>query len=131
MISKNNNPRTKRRRTPRVAALQTDLPQFRSGEDFDALSSADKERVARFYAQGRHRSEMRALTAAERTEQKRERAMAKKGSHAKIRKTVAKEISISVEPDLLKRADAFAKAHGLNRAELFHQALNQLLPLNS
>ncbi len=57
--------------------------------------------------------------------------MAKKGSHAKIRKTVAKEISISVEPDLLKRADAFAKAHGLNRAELFHQALNQLLPLNS
>ena len=61
-----------------------DLPDFGSGEEFDALSDADKEWVAQFYAEGRHRAEMRPLTTAERAELKRDRA---KGGRPKVRET--------------------------------------------
>jgi hypothetical protein len=49
-----------------------DFPDFSTGAEFDALSAEDKEKVARYYEQGRHRSELRPLNAKERAEVKRE-----------------------------------------------------------
>ena len=101
-----------------------DFPEFSNGEEFDALSAEDKERVAKFYEQGRHRKEMRPLNAGERAQVTREKKMM---GRPKIGKGV-KVISLSVEQDLLKRADAYAKAQGLKRAEFFTQAILKLLP---
>jgi len=84
--------------------------------------------VARFYEEGRHLSEMRPLTVAERAELNRDRAGTKRGGRPKLGKHGVKVISLSVELDLLNRADAYAKKHGLKRAELVTQALNKLLP---
>jgi hypothetical protein len=39
------------------------LPEFSNGAEFDALSGEEKEKVARFYEQGKHRKEMRPLNA--------------------------------------------------------------------
>jgi hypothetical protein len=57
-----------------------------TGEEFDALSDSDKERVATFYEEGRHLSEMRPLTAAQRAGLKRDRAGIKKGGRPKFGK---------------------------------------------
>jgi len=39
-----------------------------------------------------------------------------------------KIVSVSVEADLLKAADAYAASQGLKRAELFSQGLRAILP---
>ena len=46
----------------------------------------------------------------------------------KFGKHGVKVIALSVERDLLARADAYAKEQGLKRAELFTQAILKLLP---
>jgi hypothetical protein len=125
-MKKNDTSQSRRHRAIRPAT--EDFPDFGSGEEFDALSDSDKERVARFYEEGRHLSEMRPLTAAERAELKRDRAGTKRGGRPKLGKHGVKVISLSVELELLNRADAYAKKHGLKRAELVTQALNHLLP---
>ena len=127
MISKRNKSKTKQR--TKGKSRDVDFPDFGSGEEFDALSDAEKERVATFYEQGGHRTEMRALSTTERSALKRERANVKKGGRPKQRKHGVKVISLSVELGLLMRADAYAKAHGLKRAELVMRALNELLPM--
>jgi len=110
-----------------------DFPEFADGREFDALSDADKERVAKYYEQGRHRSELRPLTAAERdrvrAEVKVEKQLEKErnfGGRPKVGEG-AKVISLSVEKTLLKRADAYAKLHGLKRAELVAEGLSLVL----
>jgi hypothetical protein len=123
----NTSPRA-RRRAANPAAATEDFPDFGSGEEFDALSDADKERVDKFYEEGHHLSEMRPLTAAERLELKRDRAGIKRGGRPKLGKHGVKVISLSVELELLNRADAYAKKHGLKRAELVTKALKKLLP---
>jgi hypothetical protein len=101
------------------------LPEFKTGEDFDALSAKDKERVARYYDQGHHRSELRPLNAVERAQVKAEK---KKMGRPKLGRHGVKVIALSVERDLLKRADAYARQCGLKRSELVTQALYRLLP---
>jgi len=39
----------------------------------------------------------------------------------------AKTISLTVEQDLLKRADSYAKLHGISRAKLVAQGLRAIL----
>ena len=128
MISKKDKSKTKQTAKGKSSSAGVNFPDFRSGEEFDALSNAEKERVSAYYEQGLHRSEMRPLSALERAALKRERAGVKKSGDPKQTKHVVKVISLSVELGLLKRADAYAKAHGLKRAELVTQALNDLLP---
>ena len=102
-----------------------DFPEFETGEDFDALSAKDKERVARYYDEGRHRSELRPLNVLERAQVTSEK---KKMGRPKLGRHGVKVIALSVERDLLKRADAYAKQCGLKRSELVTRALNRLLP---
>lgn len=116
--------KTTRTRGKRTTGAADDFPEFSNGADFDALSAEDKEKVARFYEQGKHRNEMRPLDATERAEVKREK---KRMGRPKIGRGV-KVISLSVERDLLKKADAYANRSGLKRAELFTRALRGFLP---
>ncbi|HEX4796079.1 MAG TPA: hypothetical protein VH370_19985 [Humisphaera sp.] len=101
------------------------FPIFKTAEDFDALSAKDKQKVARYYDDGRHRSELRPLNAAERAQVKAEK---KTMGRPKLGRHGVKVIALSVERDLLKRADAYAKQCGLKRSELVTRALNRLLP---
>src|SRR5260221_635264 len=101
------------------------FPEFQTGEDFDALSAKDKERVAKYYDEGRHRSELRPLNATERAQVN---AQKKKMGRPKLGRHGVKVIALSVERDLLKRTDAYAKQCGLKRSELVTHALNRLLP---
>ena len=118
-MKKNRNSPTRPIATTKPGQSSDDFPDFSSGEEFDALSDADKEKVARYYEEGRHLSEMRPLTAAERAELKRDRAGIKKGGRPKFGRHGVKVISLSVERDLLNRADAYAKKYGLKRAERY------------
>lgn len=101
-MKKNSTSRDRRPASAKRPTSKDDLPDFGSGEEFDALSDADKLM--------------------------RDRAGMKKGGRPKLGAHGVKVISLSVELDLLKRADAYAKKHGLKRAELVTQALNTLLP---
>jgi len=95
--------------------------------EFDALSAAEKERLFQELERGtpeQRRAESTAPSAAERAMLKR---IQKKMGRPKIGKGV-KIVSVSVEVDLLKQADAYAKRAGMKRAELFTEALRGFLP---
>jgi len=99
-----------------------------TGQDFDALSDAERRRIfteldAEPVEQQLARS--KPLSAAERAfyERFRRAQQAKrKAGRPRIGKG-AKVIAVSVERGLLKRADAYARQHGLKRTELIAQAL--------
>jgi hypothetical protein len=91
-------------------------------EDFIALPDSEKERIVnqieaetpeQFLARSRP------LNAQERRQWRRFKA---KMGRPKIGKS-AKTISLTVEKELLKQADAYAKRHGLSRAKLVAQGL--------
>ena len=96
-----------------------------SGEAFDALPAAEKER---FYQELEAESpewrlaRSRPLTAAQRARWKR---IQRKLNSIKPAKAV--KVSIAVEPQLLKRADAYAKRIGVTRAQLISRGLQAIL----
>ena len=93
-----------------------------ASSSFSRLSSEEKERI---YAEidsapvGKLWRESKPLTAADR---KRFAAVRKKMGRPKIGRGV-KVVSVSVEADLLKSADAYAKRAGIGRTELFVKGL--------
>lgn len=102
-----NQTKTHANKAPRTRTL--------TGETFDALSAAEKERVYQQFEEltpPKIKSEFRPLSAKKRVEH-----MQPKPGRPKIGKGV-KVISLSVEKDLLKRADLYAKQHGMKRTEL-------------
>jgi hypothetical protein len=110
--------RRKKNSTPK------DVPDVRDGREFDALSDADKEKVWESYNRPIPQSELRPLNS-------RERAIVRQQKRKMGRPTIGqgvKVISLSVEKGLLKRADTYAKLHGMKRAELFTQGLLTVLP---
>ena len=91
----------------------------RSGYDeFMALSDAEKEKVWESFNREIPLSETRPLNARERAEWER----ARKGKSVSL-----EEIKVYVERGLLRRADAFAKAHGLTREQLVARALTAVI----
>jgi hypothetical protein len=95
-------------------------------EEFLALSDAEKDRIAKqFDTESAEESiaRSRPLNAKERT---RWRVFKAKMGRPKIGKG-AKTISLTVEKDLLKQADAYAKRHGISRAKLVAQGLRAVL----
>jgi hypothetical protein len=97
-----------------------------TGQAFDALSAQDKERVYREIDDappGKLWKESKSPTVAER--KKFERIAGKMG-RPKIGRGV-KVVSISVEVDLLKSADAYAKRLGIGRTELFLKGLRSVM----
>jgi hypothetical protein len=101
-----------------------------TGRDFDALTDAEKERIYKEIDDKTSEQllrESRPLTKAERIRELRYRKLAK----AKLRRSVvgngSRQVSITMERDLLKRADAYAKQHGLKRGQLVAESLRKLL----
>jgi hypothetical protein len=77
-----------------------DFPAFSNAREFEALSDADKEKVSRYYDEGRHLGETRPLTAGERAEVRQMQAKAQKRmGRPKVGKG-AKVIALSIERDI-------------------------------
>jgi hypothetical protein len=99
-----------------------------TGRDFDALTPAEKQKIvdkldAETPEQRRARS--KPLGAADRAVMQR---IAARMGRPKLGKGT-KIVSVSVEIDLLKRADAYAREAGLKRAELFTLGLKSVVPV--
>ncbi len=99
-----------------------------TGRVFDALPDAEKERIFQELEKEtpaqRRATWKEPITNADRAMRKR---LKKKMGRPKIGKG-CKVVAVSVESDLLKEADAYAKRLGLGRTELFTQALRGFLP---
>ena len=93
-------------------------------EAFLALPDEEKERQFREFDKEFIADTFKPLTAAQRRLW--EKAKRRPG-RPRIGKGV-QVISMSVEKDLLKRADAQAKSEGISRAELFARGLRAILP---
>jgi hypothetical protein len=92
---------------------------------FIALPDSEKERIFRKIeaeTPEQRLTRSRALNARERAQWRR----FKKLGRPRIGDG-AKTISLTVERDLLKRADAYAKRHGISRARLIAQGLHAIL----
>ena len=83
-----------------------------SENDFDAL-----DRLARSITPGK----LRALT----PQQRGQWEATKRGRPKKLPGTKAIPTLITVEPQLLRRADSYAKKSGMSRSQLFSDALRQ------
>jgi hypothetical protein len=103
-----------------------------TGQGFDALSDAEKEKIfAEIDAEPAEQQLARSkpLNARERTffERFRKARQAKRKAGRPVVGKGAKVIAVSVEKGLLKQADAYAKSHGLKRAQLIAQALRAVI----
>lgn len=87
---------------------------------FEALSDAEKERVWQSFNREIPRSELRPLTPAERRLHGMPATPRKRGGRAKA-------VSVTIDPRLLRRADAYAKANGLTRAEVVSRGLSAVV----
>jgi hypothetical protein len=98
------------------------LPPFRTSDEFMALPDADRAKVAAYFERGVPPEDLRPLTAAQRRQWERvkRRGRPRKGLGAK-------PVSVTIEADLLRRADAYAEQHGLSRAALIARALEAVL----
>ena len=95
-------------------------------DEFLALPDSEKERIARQFDSETPQQSLarsRPLNAKERRQWRRFKA---KMGRPKIGKG-AKTISLTVEKELLKQADAYAKRHGISRATLVAQGLQAVL----
>ncbi|MDB5333247.1 MAG: hypothetical protein JWP03_4398 [Phycisphaerales bacterium] len=103
------------------------LPEFKTGEEFDTLSPAEKEAVWNYYDRPIPLSETRDPNARERAIIKEQKAATRrKLGRPRVGKGV-KVISLSVERELLKRADALARKRKITRAKLVAEGLSLLL----
>jgi hypothetical protein len=95
-------------------------------EAFIALPDAEKERIFQQFESESFEESLarsRPLNARERKQWARFQA---KVGRPKVGKG-AKTISLTVEKDLLKKADAFAKRHGMTRAKLVAKCLQAVI----
>jgi hypothetical protein len=98
------------------------LPVFNTGEEFDALKAEDKEKVWNYYNRVIPESELRDPTPSERAIIARQRRHNRKVGRPRIGKG-AKMVAVTIELGLLRRADAFAKKHGMKRVEMVARGL--------
>jgi hypothetical protein len=94
-------------------------------DQFIARADSEKERMVKQIeaeTPRQHLARSRLLNASERRRWRR----FKKMGRPKIGKG-AKTISLTVEKDLLKQADAYAKLHGISRAKLIAQGLQTIM----
>jgi hypothetical protein len=98
-----------------------------TGRDFEALPESEKQKIIQEIESKtpeQRLAESRPLNKRERADFERRR----KAGRPKFGKHGVKVIALSVERDLLARADTYAKEHGLKRAEFFTRAIIKLLP---
>ena len=102
-----------------------DLPDFKDGKEFDALSAQDKEKVWQYYEDHPNipRSQTRPPTAQERARFERIR---RKAGRPRIGQG-AKVVAVTLEQGLLKRVDTYARLHEMKRAEMISRALRLMM----
>jgi hypothetical protein len=98
-----------------------------TGEKFDSLPAAEKERIFNEIEQGTPEQRRVESTAPSAGDRARLRRVKTKMGRPKIGKG-AKIVSITVEMDLLKQADAYARQNDLNRSQVFTHGLRSVLP---
>ena len=96
-----------------------EVPEFKDGREFDALSADDKEKVWNYYDRKIPLCETRDPTPAERARMKR---IQKDAGRSRIGEG-AKLVAVTIEKGLLQRADEYAKGKGMKRAELIARGL--------
>jgi hypothetical protein len=107
---------------------RTNKPNELTGESFDALPDAEKERIFQeIQRESPHRrlSRSKPLTAAQRARWQKIKRQFTRSKSANRKST--KVISVGVDPALLKRADAYAKGAGMTRAQLISRALRAII----
>jgi len=98
-----------------------------TGEQFDALPDAEKERIYRAIdsmSPEQWRAESRPPNAAERTRLKRTEARMKRTAAQRARMN---RIVVSMEKTFLNRVDAYAKKHALERADMITRGLRLVM----
>ncbi len=114
-------------RSTTIKAKPIRTKAFRNAREFLSLSDADRERIFQSYSREIPFSETRAMTPDERREWKARQARLQAGHEKPTGKPRpgrpvigrgTKSVLVSVERDLLKQADAYAKLHGLKRTQL-------------
>ena len=98
-----------------------------TGEQFDALSDAEKERIYREIdgmSPERWRAESRPPNAAERARLKRTEARMKRTATQRARMN---QIVVSMEKTFLNRVDAYAKKHALERTDMITRGLRLVM----
>lgn len=95
-------------------------------EEFEALSDAEKEKVWESFNREIPFSETQPLSAADRRLHARARARARGRAQSKTGEG-AEAVTVAIDPGLLRRADAYAKANGLTRAELVARGLSAVV----
>ncbi|HEY8748103.1 MAG TPA: hypothetical protein VIM11_09020 [Tepidisphaeraceae bacterium] len=101
-----------------------------TGRRLDAMTPVQKQKIVDDIDRStpaRRRAQSTAPTPAQRARLDR---AAKKMGRPRLGKGT-RVVSVTVEVDLLKRADAFATAQGLKRSELFTRGLKSVLPANA
>ena len=96
-----------------------------TGQIFDAMSAAQKQAVYDEIDSMSRDGLLTKLRPASRTDIARAQRIVRRG-RPKIGKGT-RQISITVEADLLKEAEAYSRKNGLKRSELISQALRQML----
>jgi hypothetical protein len=100
-----------------------------SGQKIDAMTPAQRRKLLEDIERStpqRRSAESLPLSAAERARMVRVGRGLRTRGRPKLGKGT-KVVSVSVEIELLKAADAYAASHGLKRAELFTQGLRKVL----
>jgi uncharacterized protein (DUF4415 family) len=107
-----------------MVTTNTRKPRRLTASSFEALPNAEKDRIyndidaraATIFQTGKP------LTARQKKAVVKAR---KKMGRPMLGKHGAKIVSVTVEKDLLKRADAYAKANGMKRSELFAASVRE------
>jgi hypothetical protein len=113
----------KKKTTDRREGADDDFPDFATGEEFDALSDADKEKVSNYYSTHRKLRGLRPLPPAEQRRLQTEQTNERRKMGRPVIGKGSVNVAITVERDLLERADAYARAHGLKRTQLIAKGL--------
>jgi len=108
--------------TKKLAPIN-DIPRLTDGRAFDALSAAEKRKIARYFDRKIPRRESRPLTDAEWAREKKAKA---KIGRPRIGRG-AKVVAVTLEKGLLERVDAYAKKHRVKRAQLIAHGLLRMI----
>jgi hypothetical protein len=99
-----------------------------TASQFEAMSDAEKERIYQEIDREDPAEQIARSTPLTARDRARWEKFKRKGGRPKLGKHGVKVIALSVERDLLKRTDVYAKQLGLKRSELVSKALNSILP---
>ncbi len=116
--------------TSRRRSAQTELeelPEFATGQDFDELSEADKQKVFNYYSTQKNLAGLGPLDKAEQKTLNAQRAAGRKKVGRPLIGEGSKPIAVTIEAGLLRRVDEYAKAHGFKRTQLIARGLRMIV----